>query len=328
MPAKPAAGTAARPTRSDGTIALTGATGFFGDYILTRLTEAGHHVRALTRRPQPDRSRVTWVAGRMDDDASLRRLVSGCTRVVHNAGLVRARDRGEFFSVNAWGTLRLSLAIGMAAPDIERAVLVSSLAARSPKLSAYAASKRAGEDIWSGLPERMAPVVVRPPAIYGPGDREVLRLLKAGQSGFLPAPAGRRGRFSLIHARDAAAAIEALLAADALPGACFELGDGRDQGYTMADVAALMRSMAARAPIVVPLPGLLVRVLGSANTLLGRVGRRAVFFSAGKAREAVHPDWVAAGDRGGPTVPGWHPQIGLEAGLRETLGDAGLLAET
>ncbi|MBK5912049.1 hypothetical protein CCR85_11170 [Rhodothalassium salexigens] len=318
---------AAGPPPPGATVALTGATGFLGGYILERLTQGGYRVRALTRRPQPERPGVTWVPGRMDDDASLRRLVAGAQGLVHNAGLVRAWNRAEFFSVNAWGTLRLAMAVGMAAPEMRRCVLISSLAARSPRLSAYAASKRAAEQIWAGLPATMAPVALRPPAIYGPGDQEVLRLLKAGRSGFLPAPAGRRGRFSLIHARDAAEAIHAALACPSLPEPVYELGDGHDQGYRMADVAAMMRSMVARQPVVVPVPRLLVWALGSANTLFGRIGRRAVFFSAGKAREAIHPDWVSAADRGGPTIPGWTPGVALEAGLKETLTHAGLLSD-
>src|SRR5690606_40015978 len=88
-----------------------------------------------------------------------------------------------------------------------RLVLVSSLAARSPDLSAYAASKRDAEKALTEI-DGLDWCAIRPPLVYGPGDRATLPLFRAMRRGLLPVPAGSGGRFSAIHADDLAAGID------------------------------------------------------------------------------------------------------------------------
>ena len=47
-------------------LAITGATGFVGGRLLDLALATGHQVRALTRRPQPERDGVTWIDGALD----------------------------------------------------------------------------------------------------------------------------------------------------------------------------------------------------------------------------------------------------------------------
>ena len=130
-----------------GPVAVTGATGFVGRAVLRELAAMGLPVRALTRSPRPPGPgtgrAASWVAGTLSDTRALSELVAGADTVLHIAGLTKATGRAALMATNAGGTARLA-ALARAA-GVRHFVLVSSLAAREPHLSDYAASKAAGE---------------------------------------------------------------------------------------------------------------------------------------------------------------------------------------
>ena len=72
---------------------MTGATGFVGGATMRQAVAAGWHVRALTRRPQPERGGVTWIAGALDDKDSLAEMAKGADAVMHIAGVVNVPPR-------------------------------------------------------------------------------------------------------------------------------------------------------------------------------------------------------------------------------------------
>ena len=241
-------------------VALTGATGFLGGHVLRRALEAGHSVRALTRKPQPAQDGIEWIAGSLDDTTSLATLCDGADAVIHVAGVVNG-DAATFDTGNRLGTVQmLAAATGM------RFVHVSSLAAREPQLSNYGASKRAAEDavVASALDWR----IVRPPAIYGPGDTDNLEVFRFAKWGVVPLPPG--GRMSVIHADDLARLIVALAESDATR-AFYEADDAMPGGWSHADFARAIGSAVGRKVVTIPLPAALVRVgAGSTRHYAGR----------------------------------------------------------
>ena len=187
------------------TLAITGATGFVGQALLDAAGRAGTPVRALTRRPQEQRKGVEWVEGGLSDKDALARLTKGSTAVIHVAGLTNTPDLRQFEQANVAGTLALLDTAREA--GVGRLVFVSSLSAREPALSAYGASKARAEDhvTASGLDWS----VVRPPAVYGPRDRDMFELFRSAKFGVVPLPP--RGRTSLIHVDDLAECLLALV---------------------------------------------------------------------------------------------------------------------
>ena len=85
-------------------LAITGGTGFVGKRLIDRALADGHHVRALTRRPQPARAGVTWIAGALDDLDGLAALVAGVVAVIHVAGVVKAPKACFEKALVAFGT--------------------------------------------------------------------------------------------------------------------------------------------------------------------------------------------------------------------------------
>ena len=130
-----------------GLVAVTGGTGFIGQRIVQRLLRDGWRVRALARRSDAGLSDAgaEVVLGSLGDPARLRALVRSADAVVHCAGAIRARSKEAFVQVNRDGTLRLAEAV-VAEPRPPRLLLMSSLAARAPEVSPYAATKRMAEE--------------------------------------------------------------------------------------------------------------------------------------------------------------------------------------
>ncbi len=301
-----------------GEIALTGGTGFIGGRLIERLTAAGHRVRALARRPSALAARpgLEIVEGELFDDQALRRLCAGVGGVVHCAGLTRARRAADFARINAEGTRRLAAAAAANAPDAPF-VLLSSLAARAPALSPYAASKRAAEDALAEVVPRLRWVALRPPAVYGPGDRATLPILRQLARPLALVPGRSEQRFSLIHVDDLADAVVALLGvAGRLEGQVLELHDGRAGGYGWADLAACCAAAGPARVIHLPRP-LLAGAAGIA-TALARVTGGAPQLSPGKVAELYHPDWVCR-DNPVTELCGWRPRIQIDRGFPATL---------
>ncbi|MBX9813603.1 MAG: epimerase [Proteobacteria bacterium SG_bin5] len=288
-------------------LAVTGGTGFVGARLIAAARGAGHRVRALTRRAQAPAPGIDWVPGALDTPAALADLVTGAEAVIHVAGVVNAPDRAGFAAGNIAGTEAM-LAAAQAA-GVARFVHVSSLAARAPGLSLYGWSKAEAEArvMASALDWR----IVRPPAIYGPGDLEMLdvyRLAKRGVA-LLPPP----GRLSLIAADDLAALLLALAAAPGAP-ALYEADDGTPGGWTHADYArAIGEALGVRVrPFSLPAAALM------AAARLDRLARGAqAKLTPDRARYIAHPDWTIDPARRPPPAL-WRPMIATREGLVAT----------
>jgi len=288
-------------------VALTGGTGFLGGHVMAALVAEGHEVRALTRKPQPRRAGVSWIEGALDQPASLIALVIGANAVIHCAGIVNAPDPAGFDRGNRVGTANMIAAAQ--ASSTRLFVHISSLAAREPQLSAYGASKRAAEDLVmaSALDWR----VIRPPAIYGPGDTDNLELFKFARRGVLPLPPP--GKLSLIHAEDLARLVLACLE-NGESRTVYEPDDGRPGGWTHADYAAAIGDAVGRRPLTLPLPGALLNIGAAIDRTIRGDGAK---LTRDRVAYMTHPDWVCDPARRPPETL-WVPAIATTDGLRAT----------
>lgn len=278
------------------TIALTGATGFVGRTTVVELLRRGHRVRALVRNPAAAKlpGEVETVAGDLSSAASIWDLMTGADAVIHIAGAIMALSEAAFLATNAAPAARLAeAAIAAGAP---RFVHVSSLAAREPRLSPYAMSKRAGETAIGRFADRLSIAIVRPPAIYGPGDRATLPLLKSLLSPVAFIPAVPTARFSLMHVADVARVLADAAASRAT--GTFEIDDGTAGGYAWRDVQALARACEGTPRRLVFLPRALPAAVAQLSQAVAVLRRKASIVTPGKIAELYHPDWVAA-------PPGW-----------------------
>lgn len=309
---------AALPSESP-RVAVTGANGFIGRHLVRTLVDNGWQVRLLLRSeptaPEWRDCPLQIVAGSLGDATALERLVEGADAVIHVAGLIKAASRSDFFRVNRDGTLALAQAVQRIAPQAHF-LHVSSLAAREPLLSDYAASKRAGEDVAREVLGKQV-TVLRPPAVYGPGDRETLLFFQLARKRFVPLLGSADARAAMLHVQDLVQLI-ARLATTAPSGQVLTAADARPEGYgwrevmlAAADAVDNDRAQLVRAPTsllrAVALIGDLGRLLGSAQML-----------NSQKLRELRHVDWaVRKGEWA--QAPGWVPRFDLKTGFADAV---------
>lgn len=291
------------------TIAVTGGTGFVGQAVIEQACRQGMALKALARREQAPCEGVEWVPGDLADRAALARLVEDADAVLHIAGVVNTPDPMGFHLGNVTGTDALVEAAKAA--GVTRFVFVSSLAAREPGLSRYGQSKRHAEEVVqaSGLDW----TIVRPPAIYGPRDREILELFKAARWGVVPMPP--KGRASIVHVDDLARLLlELVPGRESTTHHIFEPDDGRMGGWTHAKLGRAIGRAVGRN---VWTPALPRPLLSAAAWLDCRVRGGKAKLTPDRVGYMCHPDWVSRPDRAPPTEL-WRAEIATRDGLTAT----------
>jgi nucleoside-diphosphate-sugar epimerase len=227
---------------------------------------------------------------------------------------VRGNSQEDFDRVNVAGTAAVLRAVRAQTPT-PRLILLSSLAAREPQLSWYAHSKAGGEQLLADCPD-IDHIVLRPPAVYGPGDTEMLPIFECMQRGFAPVPGSLDARLSLIHVSDLVEAIIACLQSEAASGQTLTLSDGRHNGYNwheMADIAAQHWSRRVR---LWQVPRWLLNGIAALNSALARVTGKAPMLTPPKLRELRHHNWVAD-NQAITAATGWTPSTELQQGLQQ-----------
>ena len=288
-------------------IALTGATGFVGGHLLRRLIEAGHEVRALTRRPREPEARVEWVAGDLADHGALARLVEHCGAVIHVAGVLNAPDRAGYEAGNVAGTAATIEAATTA--GVHRFVHVSSLAAREPNLSLYGESKARSEALVTASPLPFA--LVRPPAVYGPGDRETLDLFRMAKRGVVLMPPA--GRLSLIHVDDLSRLLVTLTDPAISTGLTIEPDDGQPHGYSHREFGTMLGAAVGRQVVSLSTPKAILGMAAAVDKLVRGANAK---LTADRVAYFCHPDWVVSSAH--PAPDEWAPQIDTYEGLADT----------
>jgi len=305
-------------------IAVTGATGFVGQTAVGALRRAFPEAKLRLLIRNPDGRELpkefvdcTVINGTLDAPEVLNGLVQGADCVVHIAAAIRGSSAVDFERDNICGTRRLVDAIAAAAPDAHL-IQISSLAARRPDLSWYAASKRAAEEVVASNCRRFS--ILRPPAVYGPDDPALAGFWRTLARGWLIRAGAGQARFSLLHVDDLAEAICRLVehgpTGEVLPLA----GPQPDGGWRWEDLAALAGKTGDRRIRTVAIPGRLLSSGAALGLLTSRMAGRRAMLSPGKARELLHRDWVCDNldiekrlkwkpttrlERALATLPGW-----------------------
>ena len=307
--------------RLKSTVALTGATGFIGHELQRRMLVAGYPVRALVRPHSAHRSQllagIHTVDVALDDERALAAALGGVATVVYCAGAVRGAAPADFTAANIDG-LRHLCRVAATRPEPPHILLISSLAATRPQLSDYARSKFEGEQILHSMPS-LSWTILRPPAVYGPGDREMLPLFRAIRVGLALIVGPPAQRLSLLHVEDLGRAVLACVDRQGeCVGMTFELDDGQAQGYAWQDIVSAARGAMPVWELHVS-RGLL-RLIARVNLWLSALLGRAPMLTPGKVRELSEPSWLCDNSRLSAAT-GWVPQVPLRAGIERLFSD-------
>ena len=294
-------------------VALTGATGFIGSHICKTLDKVGYRTRLLIRNPDCTGSNYLHseiIQGDLHSPTALTQLTQGADYLIHCAGRVKGARAELFEHDNAAGTYNIVQAASQTG-SLKKCIYLSSLSARHPELSFYAASKLKSEQCLAKDPVNSW-YIIRPPAVYGPGDKELRPLLDAMSHGMLWLPGNIKNRFSLLHIYDLCCLISMLINSRESLNLLLEPDDGTPAGYSWVDVKNTASSYFERNIYTIPVPRLILTSAAYLNVLFSKSLNYMPMLTPGKVKELTHSNWVADQNK---SISGWSPEYDLKAGL-------------
>ena len=313
---------------------VTGATGFVGGHLAAELLKKGYLVSVLVRKTSDlsglVHTGVELVFGDVSDKESLKKIFFDFDYIFHVAGLIKAKSTDEFFQANAQGTKNLLEVLFDSDYSVKRFILVSSLAAsgpssdsqpkretdRSEPVSTYGQSKREAEKIALEFSGKIPVTIIRPPAIYGPKDKQLLNFFKLAKWGIIPLVGKDKNYFSLVYVQDLVDAI--ILAAEnpKAQGEIYFVADGEIYDWEKAgDIAA---GVWGKKPFKFTPPMFLLYLVALASELGGKIMGKAPYLTRRKLSEIHYRYWVCDISKARMEL-NFRPKFDFRRGAQETI---------
>lgn len=310
-------------------VLVTGATGFIGSHLVEELTKRGYTVTCLVRKT----SSLEWIEGLdvkvvygdCEDRESLNALkLDGFSFIFHIAGLTKSKRAEDFYKVNAKGTENLINMTAERCSSLKRVVYLSSLSAVGPSLngkpvnedtlpqpvSEYGKSKLEGEFYIQRYKDTVPITIIRPPAVYGPRDRDLYIFYKMLKRGIFPY--WGICYYSLLYVDDLIRGLISSAESEEAVGETFFLSDGNV--YSNIDIAdAISRAVGSR-PVKLKLPNRLLPLIADIG---GRMSRKVSIINKDKVKELCHSKWICDSSKAGRKF-GFFPKITIKEGVAWT----------
>ncbi|NOY76495.1 MAG: NAD(P)-dependent oxidoreductase [Calditrichaeota bacterium] len=312
-------------------IGVTGATGFIGSHLVEALLDKGHEPVCLIRKT----SNLQWLpetglsfkTGDLRNPDSLKDFVTGLDGIIHLAGLTKARNEADYMDGNYRTTVTLVEAIRTYNPSLQRFLFASSQAAVGPSsdgiplteeapphpISAYGRSKLAAERFLKAQKD-FPFTIIRPPAVYGPRDRDVYAAFKMCRSGIVPL-VGKHKYVSLVFVKNLVKGIELAFASPLAIGKTYFIAD---EGIFLWDT--LMDWIAdalGKHPIRIRIPENLLIIPAEMSGLIGKILNRPMLLNREKIMEIKQHYWTVDITRA-KTELGYRPDFTTPEGIRLT----------
>lgn len=315
-------------------VLVTGGSGFLGSHVAELLSGEGHQVVALVRKSSNRKFLLTLpnvelAEGSVEDRASVDRAMKGVDAVVHSAGVVKALSESAFFETNTQGTVNLLDSAKANAPGLKRFVHISSLEACGPSLdgrpvpldqerpvTAYGRSKLAAEKEVLARKKELAVVILRPAAIYGPRDVEILEAFRAVRKRQYPVIGDGTMLGGYVYGPDCARACLLAIDADIPSGRIYFVDDGVPRTMASAMGEMLPDALGTRPLVRFGLPLGLLGVVARGVETYGRLRKQAVMLTREKVVMLSH-HWVSDSAQTRSDLK-WTPAVSFPEGLRLT----------
>lgn len=310
---------------------ITGANGFVGSRLCRKLIDEGYNVIAGVREGCDGTYLapldVEYRFGDVTKPETLTDMVAGMDYIVHSAGLVKATRQAMFYEVNQAGTRNL-LDAAATLPGLKKFILISSAAGSGPSdknhprtedmppepLTTYGRSKVAGEREVLGFTDKVNSVIIRPPAIYGPGDKEMFAFFNIMNNRIKPYIGNLGRRLQLVHVDDLADGIVCALNAETKSGSIYFISE--KESYSFGELVRILRRAVGRVALPIYIPGPLVKALAWLTEKTLKMFGKTPMFTVEKAEELL-ADWEVSVDKARDEI-GFESKIPFAEGARET----------
>ncbi len=311
---------------------ITGATGFIGSHLAEEALRRGWEVVTLVRNPD----RVKWLKGMnveivKGDLFSIPTLPQDISVVFNVSGSTKERRKGEFMETNCYGVRSLLNSILKNNLNLKSFIHVSSLASVGPSplnepakedripspISKYGKSKYCGEIEALSFSDKLRIVIVRPPIIYGPRDRDLLPIYSLVKNGIGFCIGGEERYFSLCYVKDLVRIICDISILDLPSGEILNVAHPEILSWGEL-ILNLYKVLRPKRFLKLKIPVPIVCLLAIFSEIFNRISKKGFSFTFDKFKEMKAYHWICDTEKILNLFPhGFH--YNFDRGIRETI---------
>jgi nucleoside-diphosphate-sugar epimerase len=313
---------------------VTGSTGFIGSHLVEQLIERNYSVRCLIRKATKieyiNNLPVEFAKADFDNMDSLRAAVDGVDYVFHLGGVTKSKDKRGYFKGNLESTKSLLSAILKQNPGIKRFLLASSLTAVGPgkdlvpvdettpyhPVTTYGRSKMEAEKVSLAKMSEIPLTIIRPPAVYGPRDKDVYAFFKSVNAHLVPLSGFSRKALSFVHAFDL---VDGIVAAAEHPNAVGQIYFiSNEEIYDWEQFGRIARKSLRKWAVNVRIPHFALYTVAAISETLARLQGKAALINLEKARDGVQTNWLCSPKKAQVELA-FKSKLSLEEGIAITV---------
>jgi len=313
---------------------ITGATGFVGSHLADKLLAKGYELFCLRRKSSSirwlDGKNVKYVTGDLFSNEALEDVIKDMDFVFHVAGVVKAKTKEGFYKGNYEATKNLLEITHKVNPALKKFVLISSQAAAGPArsdkpvdentkpepITTYGITKLKAEEEVEKYAGKFPVTIIRPPAVFGPRDTEILIYFKTFQRGLNSVIGFDAKYLSLVYVEDLADGI--ILAAEN------EISNGQkyficmDKAYNWEEIGNATSGLLGKKAIRIRIPHSVVYSVGYLAELFSTFSKNPATLNIEKCKDITQLRWVCSNEKAKREL-GFEAKYSLEEGFKKTI---------
>jgi nucleoside-diphosphate-sugar epimerase len=313
---------------------VTGATGFIGSHLVDLLLKQKYAVRVLLRKTSDtvwlQGLPIDYVYGDLFDRDALRQAVAGVDYVFHSAGVTKAKTAEEYFRGNTEGVLNMLDAVSHHNPGLKRFIQISSGTAAGPSpgissiteettprpITTYGQSKLKAEQLCAERQGTIPITILRPPAVYGPRDKDIYEFFKTMSKGLQPMVGLKEKFVSLIHVGDLVRGFVMAAESEKALGQTYFISSSKVYGWR--EIGEVTRRVLGKSAFRIKIPEAGVYAIAAVSEFFGLFSKKPVLINLEKARDMVQDYWTFDSSKAQRDF-GYAQEIPLEEGVRNTV---------